>query len=52
LGARVDECDPGLADPLDICTGLWFAAWQVWNTGDSGQQEVTDPDFRAEAMLG
>jgi len=53
LGAVVEERDPGFADPLEITTGLWFAAaWQVWNTLDAGQQAVTDPDFRAEARLG
>ncbi len=53
MGAIVDECDPGFADPLDISTGLWFAgAWAVWNTLDPAQQAVTDPDFRAQATVG
>ena len=53
MGAVVDEGDPGFADPLDITTGLWFAAaWGVWNTLDPAQQAVTDPDFRAQALLG
>ena len=53
LGARVEEVDPGFADPLEITTGLWFAgAWTVWNTLDRAQQDQTDPDFRAQAELG
>jgi aspartyl-tRNA(Asn)/glutamyl-tRNA(Gln) amidotransferase subunit A len=53
LGAIVEQVDPGIEDPLDICTGLWFVgAWTIWNTLDAGQQELADPDFRAEAMLG
>ena len=53
MGAVVDECDPGFADPLDITTGLWFAAaWGVWNTLDPAQQAITDPDFRAQALIG
>ncbi len=53
LGAIVEQVDPGIEDPLDICTGLWFVgAWSVWNTLDAQQQAVTDPDFRAEAQLG
>ena len=53
LGAIVEQVDPGIEDSLDICTGLWFVgAWSVWNTLDTQQQAVTDPDFRAEAQLG
>jgi aspartyl-tRNA(Asn)/glutamyl-tRNA(Gln) amidotransferase subunit A len=53
LGARVEAVDPGFDDPLEITTGLWFAGvWAIWNALDAGQQAVTDPDFRAEAMLG
>ena len=53
LGARVEQLDPGIEDPLDITTGLWFVgAWAVWNTLTPEQQAVTDPDFRAEAQLG
>ena len=53
LGARVEQLDPGIEDPLDITTGLWFvSAWAVWNTLTPEQQAVTDPDFRAEAQLG
>ncbi len=53
LGAIVEEVDPGFEDPLDITTGLWFVgAWTVWNTLTPEQQELTDPDFRAEAELG
>ncbi len=53
LGARVEERDPGFEDPLPITTGLWFTgAWTLWNTLTPAQQEVTDPDFAAEARLG
>jgi len=53
LGADVDAVDPGFDDPLEITTGLWFVgAWTLWNTLTPAQQEVTDPDFRAEAMFG
>ena len=53
LGARVDEVDPGIEDPLDITTGLWFlGAWTVWNTLSPAQQDLADPDFRAQALLG
>lgn len=53
LGAHVQEIDPGFDDPLEITTGLWFVgAWTLWNSLTPEQQEVTDPDFRAEAELG
>ncbi len=53
LGAIVEAVDPGFDDPLEITTGLWFlGAWTVWNTLTAEQQAATDPDFRAEAMLG
>jgi aspartyl-tRNA(Asn)/glutamyl-tRNA(Gln) amidotransferase subunit A len=53
LGAHVEQIDPGFEDPLEITTGLWFAgAWTVWNTLTPAQQALTDPDFRAEALLG
>lgn len=53
LDAHVEQIDPGFEDPLEITTGLWFAgAWTVWNTLSPAQQALTDPDFRAEALLG
>lgn len=53
LGALVEAVDPGFEDPLEITTGLWFAgAWQVWQTLSPEQQAQTDPDFRAQALLG
>lgn len=53
LGALVEQIDPGFEDPLEITTGLWFAgAWTVWNTLTPAQQALTDPDFRAEALIG
>ncbi len=53
LGALVDAVDPGFDDPLEVTTGLWFTgAWTLWNTLSPAQQEVTDPDFAAEAELG
>ena len=53
LGAVVEQVDPGIADPLDICTGLWFlGAATVWSGLTPAQQAVCDPDFRAEVELG
>lgn len=53
LGAHVDRVDPGFEDPLEITTGLWFSAsWTIWNGLDTTQQELADPDLRAEALLG
>jgi aspartyl-tRNA(Asn)/glutamyl-tRNA(Gln) amidotransferase subunit A len=53
LGAHVEHVDPGFDDPLDITTGLWFlGAWTVWSGLTAAQQDVADPDFRAEALLG
>ena len=53
LGAHVEQVDPGIEDPLDITTGLWFVgAWTVWNTLTAQQQAVVDPDFQAEAVRG
>ena len=53
LGAHVEQIDPGFDCPLEITTGLWFTgAWTLWNQLSPEQHEVTDPDFRAEAMLG
>ena len=44
---------PGIADPLEITTGLWFAgAAAIWSGLTPEQQKVVDPDFRAEAELG
>ncbi len=53
LGARVERVDPGIEDPLEITTGLWFVgSWTLWNTLAPEQQAVTDPDFSAQAELG
>jgi len=53
LGAVVEQVDPGFADPLDICTGLWFlGAATVWGGLSSAQQALADPDLRAQAELG
>jgi aspartyl-tRNA(Asn)/glutamyl-tRNA(Gln) amidotransferase subunit A len=53
LGAEVGTVDPGFDDPLEITTGLWFTgAWTLWNQLSLQQRAVTDPDFRAEALLG
>ena len=53
LGARVEQVDPGIEDPLEIITGLWFVgAWTLWNTLTPQQQAVTDPDFSAQARFG
>jgi aspartyl-tRNA(Asn)/glutamyl-tRNA(Gln) amidotransferase subunit A len=53
LGAVVEAVDPGIADPLDICTGLWFLGAHTLFAGlTPAQQAVVDPDLRAEAALG
>ena len=53
LGAHVEAVDPGIADPLEISTGLWFAGvWGLWNGLGAQQHGVTDPDFKAQADLG
>jgi len=53
IGAHVEAVDPGFEDPLEITTGLWFAGTHaIWASLAPSQQEVTDPDFRAEAELG
>lgn len=53
LGAVVEQVDPGIEDPLDITTGLWFAgAYQIWQSLSPAQQALTDPDFKAQAELG
>lgn len=53
LGAIVEAVDPGFDDPLEISTGLWFlGSWTLWNTLTPEQQAVTDPDLRAQALLG
>ncbi len=53
LGAVVEQRDPGLEDPLEITTGLWFlGSWTVWNSLSAAQQAVCDPDFAAQAQLG
>lgn len=53
IGARIDTVDPGFDDPLEITCGLWFlGSWTLWNTLTPEQQQLTDPDFAAEAELG
>jgi len=53
LGACIEAVDPGIEDPLEVSTGLWFVgAWTLWNTLTAAQQTLTDPDFAAEARLG
>ena len=53
LGAHVEMVDPGIADPLDISTGLWFAGvWSIWSGLTAKQQQLVDPDFKAQAELG
>jgi len=53
LGAHVEQVDPGIEDPLEITTGLWFlGALTVWKGLSPAQQAVTDPDFKAQALLG
>jgi aspartyl-tRNA(Asn)/glutamyl-tRNA(Gln) amidotransferase subunit A len=53
LGAFVEQIDPGIDDPLDISTGLWFfGAYCIWKQLTPAQQALCDPDFRAQALLG
>ena len=53
LGAHVEQVDPGIEDPLEISTGLWFfGAHCLFEQLGPAQQAQTDPDFRAQAMLG
>ena len=53
LGAHVEQVNPGLEDPLEITTGLWFlGAYTVWKGLSVEQQAVADPDFKAEAEFG
>ncbi len=53
LGAVVEAVDPGIDDPLDICTGLWFlGAHTVWAGLSEAQRAVADPDLVAQAALG
>jgi aspartyl-tRNA(Asn)/glutamyl-tRNA(Gln) amidotransferase subunit A len=53
LGAHVEQVDPGIEDPLEITTGLWFlGSLTVWNGLSAEQQAVTDPDFKAQVLLG
>jgi len=53
LGAKVEACDPGIEDPLEITTSLWFAgSYQVWRALSPEQQALCDPDFTAQAQLG
>ncbi len=53
LGAHVETVDPGIDDPLDIITGLWFAGtYTVWSALTPAQQAVVDPDFAAEVQHG
>jgi aspartyl-tRNA(Asn)/glutamyl-tRNA(Gln) amidotransferase subunit A len=53
LGAHVEQVDPGIEDPLDICTGLWFSGmWMLWSNLNAEQQKLGDPDFAAEAQKG
>jgi aspartyl-tRNA(Asn)/glutamyl-tRNA(Gln) amidotransferase subunit A len=52
-GANVEQVDPGIEDPLDICTGLWFSGmWMLWSNLSAEQQKGADPDFAAEAQKG
>ena len=53
LGAIVEQVDPGIEDPLDISTGLWFVSSRtVYESLSPEGQAVTDPDFAAQAEQG
>ena len=53
LGAIVERVDPGIEDPLDISTGLWFVSSKtVYDALGPEGRAVTDPDFAAQAAQG
>jgi aspartyl-tRNA(Asn)/glutamyl-tRNA(Gln) amidotransferase subunit A len=53
LGAIIEQVDPGIEDPLDISTGLWFVSSKtVYDSLRPEGQAVTDPDFAAQAAQG
>jgi len=53
LGAKVEQCDPGFTDPIDISVGLWESVvHQLWTAMSPQQQSLTDPDFQAQAEQG
>ena len=53
LGAIIEQVDPGIEDPLDISTGLWFVSSRtVYESLSPEGQAVTDPDFAAQAEQG
>lgn len=53
LGAIVEQVDPGIEDPLDVSTGLWFVSSKtVYDSLGPDGQAVTDPDFAAQAAQG
>ena len=53
LGAQVEALDPGIEDPLDITSGLWFfTSWTLWCGLSEAQLAVADPDFAGQAELG
>lgn len=53
LGLEIEACDPGIEDPLEISTGLWFlGSLSVWSGLSEEQKRVCDPDFTAQAQWG
>lgn len=53
LGAHVEQVDPGIEDPLEISTGLWYySAFATWSALTPAQRQMLDPDFVAQASLG
>ncbi|UNO41863.1 amidase [Streptomyces sp. MST-110588] len=47
LGARVEEADPGIADPVEAFHTLWFGgAARLVQHLDAGQRELLDPGLR------
>ena len=44
--------DPLLNELHEVHPGWFVGAWTLWSGLTAAQQEVVDPDFRAEAMLG
>ncbi|MFE7115771.1 amidase [Streptomyces sp. NPDC057654] len=53
LGARVEEVDPGFADPLEAFHTLWFSgAARVVQPLGAADRELLDPGLREIAELG
>jgi len=53
LGATVEQCDPGFADPTDVFMTHWYAgAANALKDKSAEQLELVEPPFLAMAMAG